>query len=222
MLLEIACFNTESCLIAQRAGAHRIEFCEDHSSGGITPTRENILQVRKMIQIPLHVIIRPRSGNFIYNNLELQQMKQDILFCRENLIDGVVLGILNDKYEVEVAAAQELLSLCGTMSKTFHRAIDECADLFQATEKLIPLGFHRILTSGGNGKAIDHIPTLTELQLKFSHRIKIMPGGGVRSSNLASLKATKCDEFHSAAITNNGQIPDEKEIRELLHVLKDF
>src|SRR4051812_38804475 len=98
-VLEIACFNIESALFAQKTGADRIELCEDYKHGGISPSEQMVLQAREKIIIPLHVIIRPRSGNFIYTQKEIEWMKHYILFCRQNKVDGIVFGILNDKKE---------------------------------------------------------------------------------------------------------------------------
>jgi copper homeostasis protein len=212
MTLEIACFNLESCLIAQKAGANRIEFCHDYSIGGITPAHHEILQARKQIQIPLHVIIRPRAGDYYYNEKEINQMKEDIIFCKENKIDGVVFGILTKENEI-APENSELVKLAKPMACNFHRAIDECQDIFKSAEKLIQLGFDRTLTTGTKANALEGKEIIAQLQTKFGNKIKIMPGGGVRATNIASLFPTNCNEFHSAAITRRNMLCDENEIK---------
>jgi copper homeostasis protein len=216
MILEVACFNIQSCLIAQEAGAQRIEFCSDYKSGGITPPEKEITEVRKKIKIPLHIIIRPRSGNFIYSAEEILLMKKQILFCKQNGIDGVVFGALNSNKEIDTAACQLHSELSHPMSINFHRAFDLCSDPEKSLETLILLKFNRVLTSGGKSNALEGAENLTRMQKKYGSRIIIMPGGGVRSENIPFLLKTGCKEFHSSAITGNGELPGKAEIRQLL------
>ena len=212
-LLEIACFSVESCTIAQNAGADRIEFCANYSLGGITPTREDILKLRELIHIPLHVIIRPRGGNFVYSNEEINTMKTDILFCKENGINGVVFGILDSENNIDIKLNNELVELAKPMSITFHRAIDMCDDIEKAFTNIIALGFDNVLTSGGKQQAEDGIETIKNCQEKFGEKITIIPGGGIRSNNIERLaKETYCNEFHSAALNNQTQIINSDEI----------
>jgi copper homeostasis protein len=216
-ILEIACFDAESCIIAEQAGADRIEFCFDYAAGGITPTHKAILEVRKILKIPLYVIIRPRGGNFIYSVEEIEKMKRDMIFCKLNKIEGVVWGLLNTDQTVNIELNKELVALAKPMSVTFHRAIDECMDIEEAMIEIIGLGFDKVLTSGGKQNAEEGVATLSRLQKKFSDKIKIVPGGGIRSFNIEKLLAeTTCTEFHSAAIINNkisaGEIKRLKDI----------
>lgn len=202
-LLEVACFDVESCFIAEQAGAGRIEFCSDYSSGGVTPLWDDILKVKKGLSIPLHVIIRPRGGNFVYSTTEMDAMKRDILFCKEHQVNGLVFGVLTSDHAIDVRANNELIGLCAGLSCTFHRAVDECMDIDRAVDDIINLGFHSVLTSGGKRNVIEGIDHLTRLQKTVGEQITIMPGGGVRSSNIAQLlEQTGCREFHSAAMIN--------------------
>lgn len=142
-ILEIACFNLESCLLAQQSGADRIEFCADYSVGGVTPNYHDILKAREILQIPLHVIIRPRGGDFNYSQSEIDVMKKDIEFCKANKINGVVFGVLTNDKKINKTINKELVDLAGNMSTTFHRAIDECADIKEAMNDLTSLGFKK-------------------------------------------------------------------------------
>jgi copper homeostasis protein len=217
-ILEIACFDAESCIVAEQAGADRIEFCFDYAAGGITPSHEAILNVRKNLKIPLHVIIRARGGNFIYSVEEIERMKRDIIFCKLNKIDGVVFGVLNADKTVNIELNKELIALAKPMHATFHRAIDECTDIEEAMIEIIELGFDKVLTSGGKQNAEEGFVKLQQLQKKFRAKIKIMPGGGIRSFNIEKLLALDCTEFHSAAIINNEINPDEiKRLKDILH-----
>jgi copper homeostasis protein len=215
-LLEVACFNPESCFIAEQAGADRIEFCRDYNSGGLTPLWDDILKVKERLRIPLHVIIRPRSGNFVYSREEIDIMKYSILFCEQHKVDGVVFGALTGNNEIDVHANEELMGLCTNLSVTFHRAVDACADTEKAMEEVIGLGFHRVLTSGGKHNAPEGIEQLKEYQKKFGEQITIMPGGGIRSGNIALIaNETQCKEFHSAALTDSTGMANETEIKQL-------
>lgn len=220
-LLEVACFNPESCFIAERTGADRIEFCSDYSSGGVTPLRDDILKVKERLSIPLHVIIRPRAGNFVYSREEINIMKHDILFCKEHHVDGVVFGILNPDSTINKEITKELVEIAKPMSHTFHRAIDACGDMEKSVEQLIELGFKRVLTSGGKASAPEGMAQLAALQKHYGHQIIIMPGGGIRSNNIALLAAsTQCAEFHTAAITKAGGQIDPEELIAIIKQLK--
>lgn len=202
-LLEVACFDVGSCFMAEQAGADRIEFCSDYSSGGVTPLRDDILRVKERLSIPLHVIIRPRGGDFVYSKEEIETMKRDILFCKEHQVDGLVFGVLTHQHEVDIPTNEGLIGLCAGMTCTFHRAIDECSDLEKAFGEIITLGFHKVLTSGGKASALEGLETLKRLQEKFGRKITVMPGGGIRSHNIGLIaKETQCREFHSAARVN--------------------
>lgn len=217
-ILEIACFNIESCVLAQKAGADRIELCANYSLGGITPAQNDILAARKILQIPLHIIIRPRGGNFVYSVKEMETMKSDILFCKKHGIDGVVFGILNSNNSININANKELIDFAKPMSVTFHRAIDECANVDNSISDLIELGFNRVLTSGGKQNVLDGVELIALLNKKHKASITILVGGSVRSNSLNQLlQKTDCHEYHSSAIESKKI--NEKEIRKLKSIL---
>ncbi len=206
-MLEVACFNKESCLLAQQAGADRIEFCADYQSGGVTPNYEDIINVRDALKIPLHVIIRPRGGNFIYNENEFSKMQQDVLFCKSIGVNGVVFGILDAHNNIDVVKSKALLELALPINCTFHRAIDVCSNIDIALLQLIEMGFSRVLTSGGKGIVTDNLDKLSDLQKNFGQQIIIMPGGAIRHSNILSIiSKTHCAEFHTSALDLNKKI----------------
>jgi copper homeostasis protein len=219
--LEIACFNLESVLIAERAGANRIELCENYKEGGTTPSKSLILAARNDCSLPLHVLVRPRPGNFVYSADELEQMKTTVLFCKQNGINGVVLGVLDQKNEVNLNACRELIAMARPMSVTFHRAIDTCADLKRSFADLLVLGVERVLSSGGADSAEHGVAMLTELQSAYGKKIKIMVGGGLRSENLEKLLSSACGEFHSSAITGNNEVADATEIQKQKRLLNE-
>lgn len=219
-ILEVACFNLESCLLAQQSGADRIEFCADYSVGGVTPNYHDILKAREIVQIPIHVIIRPRGGDFNYSQNEIDVMKKDIEFCKANNINGVVFGVLTSDKKINKPVNKELVNIAGSMSTTFHRAIDECTDIDEAMSDLISLGFKRVLTSGGKSNASEGMEVLKDFQNTFGEKIIIIPGGGIRHNNLQKLlKETHCKEYHSAAITNKNEVIDIEEVKQLKSML---
>ena len=219
-ILELACFNLESCLLAQQSGADRIEFCADYSVGGVTPNYHDILKAREIVQIPMHVIIRPRGGDFNYSQNEIDVMKKDIEFCKANNINGVVFGVLTNDKKINRTINKELVDLAENMSTTFHRAIDECTDIKEAMSDLISLGFKRVLTSGGKSNALAGIEVLKDFQNTFGEKIIIIPGGGIRHSNLQKLlNETNCKEYHSAAILNNSELINTEEVKQLKSLL---
>ena len=215
-ILEIACFNLESAIIAANSGADRIELCVNYTAGGTTPSEKLILEVRNKIQLPLHVIVRPRGGDFVYTSDEIDAMKKTIIFCREQNIDGVVFGCLTITNQINVSVCEELAKLAKPMRTVFHRAIDQCQDLFSEIQKLINIGFSGVLTSGGEQSAVEGKNSIAALNKYFKNRIIIMPGGGIRSSNLADIiNTTCCNEYHSAAINNKSFSCDSEEIKQL-------
>lgn len=230
-LLEIACFSLESAVIAQSAGADRIELCEDYSSGGHSPSLEEIKKTRKLIKIPLHVMIRPRPTDFSelfplsdphefnYSEMEIQWMIGYTIACQLEGIDGIVFGALTKQKEIDTQVCSRLIEVAQNMSLTFHRAIDDCANIKTGIENIISLGFHRVLTSGAKPNAMEGLQTLTQLQKDFGDKITIMPGGGIRSGNIKNLLDTGCREFHSAALKGNEITPDPSEIEKIKSLL---
>lgn len=214
--LEIACFNLDSAVIAQENGADRVELCAEMEVGGTTPNFEITKQVRNLITIDLNVMIRPRGGNFMYSDAEFQQMKNKILQFKEIGINGFVFGILTENNSINVAQNTELVNLAKPFPCTFHRAFDEVSDAFQALEDIIKCGFQTILTSGQKPNVMEGVNQLAELVAKANNRITIMPGGGLRSSNLEFIQEkTNATFYHSSAITDGSETANPEEVKEL-------
>ncbi len=193
------CANSvESCLEAQRAGIDRVELCAGIPEGGTTPSYGDILVARKLLTTTkLHVIIRPRGGDFLYSDVEKEIMLEDVRMSRRLGVDGVVFGALTAEGDVDMEFMRQLMKEAEGMSVTFHRAFDVCRDPFLALEQIIELGCHRILTSGQMPKAEEGVELLHELVERASERIIIMPGCGVNASNIAHIaEATGAREFH--------------------------
>lgn len=212
--LEIACFNLESAIIAQKNGADRVELCANMKEGGITPDFELTKAVRKNTALDLYVMIRPRGGDFIYSDFEFEQMKSEILTFKKLQVDGFVFGILKEDGNLNELQNAELVALANPLPCTFHRAFDGIKNKLKALESLIECDFKTILTSGQETNVVDGIDVLARLVEKANNRIVIMPGGGLRSSNIELLKEkTKAVFYHSSAIIDVGEIANEEEIQ---------
>lgn len=198
---EICANGVESCLAAQQGGADRVELCAGIPEGGTTPSYGEILIARKLLKTTrLHVIIRPRGGDFVYTSLELERMAADIDMARQLGCDGVVLGCLTADGDIDREANAFLLSRAEGMSVTFHRAFDRCRQPMEALEDIIGMGFDRILTSGQQPNAEQGIPLLRELQQRAGDRIVIMAGCGVNEQNIVRIQQeTGIKEFHFSA-----------------------
>jgi copper homeostasis protein len=186
-MVEICAFSLESCLIAQRAGANRIELCGGMFEGGTTPSAGLIRMATQSIKIPIYVMIRPRGGDFCYSETEFEVMKTDILLAKNLGTNGLVFGILNPDGTVDSGRNKELIELAKPLGVTFHRAFDVSREPFEALESIIECGFERILTSGQKNTAIEGKGLLAELVKKANHRIEIMAGSGVNAQNAVEL-----------------------------------
>ena len=198
-ILEVCVDSVCNAVVAQSAGAHRVEFCANLSEGGTTPSPAQIEIARKRLHIRLYVIIRPRGGDFLYNETEFEIMKSDIHFCGKIGCDGVVIGMLRPDGTIDRERTGELVRIAEGygMGVTFHRAFDRCADGFEAMETAIELGCERILTSGGYDTAIEGAEIIRKLIEKAGERIIIMPGAGITPENVKELiQKTGAKELH--------------------------
>ena len=196
--IEICANSVESAVKAQEGGAYRVELCAGIPEGGTTPSFGDIRMARQLLQnTKLHVIIRPRGGDFLYSPLELEIMLHDIKVARQLGADGVVFGCLTAEGDIDIPAMKMLMNAVGDMSVTFHRAFDMCKNPQEALEQIIALGCSRILTSGQEPNAVKGIPLLKELVKRADGRIIIMPGCGVNPSNILHIaEETGACEFH--------------------------
>ena len=199
--IEICANSVESAVKAQQAGAYRVELCAGIPEGGTTPSYGEISTAREMLTTTrLHVIIRPRGGDFLYSPIEVKTMLKDIEMARQLGADGVVFGCLTANGEIDLPAMQELMKASQGLSVTFHRAFDVCCNPEKALEQIIELGCNRILTSGQQPTAEIGIPLLKELQQQASGRIILLAGCGVNEKNIARIASeTGIQEFHFSA-----------------------
>lgn len=198
--LEICAVSPLSARAAFEGGANRIELCTALETGGLTPSHAAIEMCTQELDIPVFVLIRPRPGDFCYNETEMQLMIRDISICRELGVRGIVSGSLHPDGGIHLSQLQALLKASEGMEFTFHRAFDRCSNPFLAADQLADHGVQRILSSGQQPSALNGAPLLAELIEKMQGQITIMPGGGVTPDNVAEIhRICGATEYHFSA-----------------------
>jgi copper homeostasis protein len=235
-ILEILAYTLDACDIAEKAGAGRIELCDNPAQGGTTPSLGTIRAAIRQAQIPVFPMIRPRGGDFLYSDTEYAAMQDDISACRQLGAAGIVLGLLKADGLIDADRTARLVELAYPMEVTFHRAFDHCMDPLEAMEQIIECGCSRILTSGQAPVAQEGIELIKSLVEKSGQRIIIMPGSGIRATNLEQVaQSSAATEFHSSAgilsagrmrFTRPGferdnllQLPDPAEVSAMKNIL---
>ena len=202
IIVEIAAHSVQSALAAQAGGAHRVELFSDPLEGGVTPSEGLVAVVRDRLKIPLHVIIRPRGGDFCYSDEEQDVMQSDIAAMKRIGADGAVLGALNPEGGVNVELTGMLVEAARPMSVTVHRAIDMCRDLSAALKDIVACGADRVLTSGGAASACEGISVLQSLVKEAGEHLSLIAAGGVGPANVrAVVQQTGVREVHAGLRT---------------------
>ena len=207
IILETIAFNIYSCIQAQANGAERIELCDNPGEGGATPSYGFIKAARAVLKIDLFPIIRPRGGDFLYSDAEFEIMKTDVQLCKDLDCEGVVIGMLNADATIDTVRCAQLVKIAYPMGVTFHRAFDRVLDAQKALEDVIAIGCERVLTSGFYPNVMDGIENIKALIKQADDRIIIMPGSGVRASNVKQIiELTGATEIHSSARKNTDSL----------------
>ena len=197
ILLETCIDSTASAIAAEQGGAQRVELCANLFEGGTTPPVGIVIQTKARISIGLHVMIRPRGGDFLYSPDEFAAMRHDVEAMKAAGADGIVLGVLNPDGTVDIDRNRELIELARPMRVTFHRAFDVTPDPVKALEDIISLGCERVLTSGQEASVVEGLPLVRQLVDQAAGRIIIMPGAGITARNMDRVAAESgAEEFH--------------------------
>ncbi|MDL5514032.1 copper homeostasis protein CutC [Arenibacter sp. M-2] len=199
MIVEVCANSLESALNAQKAGADRIELCAELAVGGVTPSFGLLQLVKEHISIPVNVLIRPRSGDFTYSDLEFGIMKRDIAICRELGFNGIVSGVLSKDFTLDYKRTKELITASRPLQFTFHRAFDWVRDPITTLGQLEELEVDTILSSGQQNSSLTGLDLLIRL-LKESKYSTIMPGGGIRDANVMEFREKGFDAVHLSGI----------------------
>ncbi|XP_041735064.1 copper homeostasis protein cutC homolog isoform X1 [Coregonus clupeaformis] len=199
-LMEVCVDSVESAINAEGGGAGRLELCSSLLEGGITPSIGLLQVVKQYVRIPVYTMIRPRGGDFLYSDWEVEVMRKDIELVKSHGADGLVLGALTEDGRIDAELCMELLAVSRPLPVTFHRAFDMVHDPVVALETLVSLGFERVLTSGCDCSALEGLPLIKRLVEQAKGRITIMPGGGITERNLQRiLEGSGVLEFHCSA-----------------------
>jgi len=197
ILVEVCVDSVASAIAAEHGGASRIELCSSLTDGGVTSSAGLMEKMRAAVSLPLHVMIRPRAGDFLYDEYEFAIMQRDIVLAKNLRADGVVFGILNAEGTIDFARTEQLVGLARPLAVTFHRAFDMTTDLFRALEDLCRIGVDRVLTSGGESTCLLGAETISQLITKARSRIVVMPGSGIKPENVSELiRQTGAKEIH--------------------------
>jgi copper homeostasis protein len=200
MMLEVCVDSVTSAINAEAGGADRLELCGDLITGGVTPSLALFERVRDKVSIPVHVLLRPRFGDFLYNAEELEILIKEAKHFHNAGADALVIGCLTKEGDVDKKAMSKLMEAASGLPVTFHRAFDHSADPMQALEDIIELGCSRILTSGCMPTAKEGAILLAKLVESAGNRIIIMPGCGVNEGNIAEIaRLSGAREFHFSA-----------------------
>lgn len=202
-IIEICAATLQSAVVAQRSGADRIELCSELGCGGVTPSAGVVSVVRRALSIPINLLIRPRSGDFVYSSYEAESVLEDISFCAKAGINGVVIGALTHDSKVDEDICREWLKEAHKkgLSATFHRAIDCAWDIMEALEKVNTMGYDRVLTSGGHPTAYEGIEVIRDMvRVSGEKGAVIMAGSGVNPENIREIATvTGVSEIHLSA-----------------------
>ncbi len=204
LILEIAIHSFQSAVTIRNAGADRVELCTALQTGGLTPDQGLIDLVTETLDLPVHVLIRPRIGNFVYDQYEFKNILRSIDLCRKMGVKGVVVGCLSSDGKIERDQTKTIAEHAAGFDLTFHRAIDVCTDIEDALDFLMQLGFDRVLSSGASNTAEQGMHQLKKM-IAQSHgnKLSIMPGAGVNASNIARIvEETGCKEIHGSGKMN--------------------
>lgn len=196
IIIECCANSVQSAINGQSGGADRIELCANLEQGGTTPSAASICLAREALEIDLHILIRPRVGGFVYSELELEEMLQDIEFCKEIGCEGVVIGALDKEGNVHKKQLQKMIQAARPMSVTFHRAFELIVNAKKGLEDIISCGCDCLLTSGQKPQAVDGINSLRLLAEQADDKIKIMVGSGIDAKNCLSFYPLGIRQFH--------------------------
>lgn len=220
LTVECCANSLQSAINGQAGGAERIELCSNLELGGTTPSAAAICMTREALEVDLFVLIRSRAGKYVYTDLEMEEMIQDIEFCKDIGCDGVVIGALNTDFTVNEKQTKAMVKAARPMQVTFHRAFDKTKDPYSAMESIIACGCQRILTSGQADNVTQGINLIKDLVAKADGRISIMAGGGLHAGNVLQFYPLGVREFHLSGTDKKKEDVLQTEVEKIEEVLE--
>jgi copper homeostasis protein len=210
LTLEICVESVDHAIAAERGGADRVELCSDLPSGGITPSAPLMRAARQLVNIPVHVLIRPRAGDFLYSDQELATMRREIDAAKQFGMNGIVLGILSGDHRVDITRTKALVEAAHPLPVTFHRAFDATPNMEESLDAVLQTGASRVLTSGGELSAEQGLPALARLVQAAKGRISVMACGAIDSENVLRIaRETLAPEYHTSVGTSQPRTPED-------------
>ena len=202
LIAEICIDSVEGAIAAEQAGANRVELCANLMEGGTTPSLGLMETTIARTKLPVQVMIRPRGGDFLYSEIEVEMMLRDIAAAKAARAGGVVFGCLTPDGKVDGKLTERLIAAARPLSVTFYRAFDVSRDPVEALQTLIGLGIDRLLTSGQEPSVLEGAPLIRRLIELAAGRLIVMPGGGITARNVARcVQETGASEIHFAALS---------------------
>lgn len=212
MILEVCVDSFKSLIIAREAGADRIELCSALNVGGLTPSYGLMEQAKSIKDIEIFVMIRPRSGDFLYDETEFETMKKDIELAKSMGFHGIVTGILLENGKIDLKRMKEIAEIAKPLKAVLHRAFDDADEPEKDIPALIEMGIIRILTSGQRRNALEGADYIADIQRNYGHKITIMPGAGINKDNIERIhNIVKCSHYHMSGKVNVGSRMKYKE-----------
>lgn len=205
MILEVCVDSFKSLKIAKDAGADRIELCSALNIGGLTPSYGLMEQAKEIEDVEIFSMIRPRSGDFLYNNEEFETMKKDVKLVKKMGFQGIVLGILLENGKIDLERMKEMVEIAKPLKVVLHRAFDDADEPEKDIPVLIDMGIIRILTSGQRKNALEGADYIAKIQKDFGDKITIMPGAGISAENIEEIhNKVNCRHYHMSGKVNTG------------------
>ena len=222
VIIECCANSVQSAINGQAGGAERVELCANLELGGTTPSAASICMAREVLEVDLFVLIRPRVGNFCYSDLEMEEILQDIEFCKQVGCEGVVIGALTEDGNIDLENTKQMVEAASPMEVTFHRAFDQVSDTTQALQQIIDCGCARVLTSGTKETVKDGLEVLKTLAEKAKGKITIMPGGALDLVSALQLYALGIREFHLSGTNKKHDLPRYTQVDVIENFIENF
>lgn len=214
MKLEVCVDSYTSMVTAKNAGADRIELCSALNIGGLTPSFGLMKKAKEIKGMEIFIMIRPRSGDFLYDDNEFETMKNDIILAKQMKFDGIVTGVLLSDGKIDIDRMRELVEIAYPLKVVLHRAFDYAKDPLEDIEKLIEMGVCRIITSGQGANALEGAEYIAKIQERFGDSITVMPGCGVNAGNIEEIyRITRCTHYH---LSGKADIGSQMEYRDCI------
>ena len=222
VIIECCANSVQSAINGQAGGAERVELCANLELGGTTPSAASICMAREVLEVDLFVLIRPRAGSFCYSDLEMEEILQDIEFCKQVGCEGVVIGALTENGSVDVKKTKQMVEAARPMQVTFHRAFDQVKEPFIALQQIVDCGCDRILTSGTKDTVKEGLEVLKTLVQKAQDKITILPGGGLDLVSALQLYSNCLREFLLSATNKTHDLPRFTQVDVIENFIENF